>query len=156
MKVNSTIFLLTSLIFIFSITSCSTSDSDDAAPSNVIRDDEGIKIRLEWSIGSSVNNALSEVDLDLTLTNTSQEVDNSKEVLSFESISLPSVYQDDTYEVNVVYYQGSKSTDYTIYIEGLSNEVTKTYTGEFLASDQGLEIADLTIKKEGNQYTIID
>lgn len=149
------LFILPFTVLLFS--ACAESEIE-TIPDNVLTDSEGINITLEWSTGSSVTEALDQVDLDLSLNLNNNKIEASSNSFSFENVSLESYFTDGSYELELIYYDGNVDVDYTLYVMGASSESSRTYEyrGSFNASDKGLSITDLTIKKIGNKYTITD
>lgn len=159
MKCNNIIKGISLLLLfnvLISLSSCS--DPVEATPDNIINDSEGIKITLEWSTGGSSTKSIEDVDIDLNLSLGSVIVDESANSFSFENVTLNPFFADGTYDLNLYYYAGTSAVDYTIYIIGNSPDVTRTleYNGVFNATDNGITITDLTIKKIGNKYVITD
>ena len=158
--INNNIIKGLSLLLLFNavITLSACTDPIETTPDNIINDSNGVKITLEWSTGGSITNSIEEVDIDLDLSLGSVIVDESSNSFSFENVTLDSFFADGIYDLNLYYYSGTSSVDYTIYIVGASPDVTRTleYKGVFSATDKGITITDLTIKKTGNKYVITD
>ncbi|MBK6265892.1 hypothetical protein JKA74_12690 [Marivirga sp. S37H4] len=137
------------------IFSCSGVE-EDKLPENVIKDDGGLVIELEWSTGGSVSQAQADADLELFLFKGDTEVDASVNYASFEQVELKDIYADDKYLITVEYYSGEVAVDYTIYVRGESTSESITYTGSFLSTDKGLIVEYLEIEKSGDEYAITD
>lgn len=134
---------------------CSGGDTEPA-PANVLNTSAGLTIELEWTTGSTTSDAIANADLDLYLIKGGQEISDSDNSYSFESISIPDVYADAEYLIQVEGYRVSKNTNYTLYVKGDDEGELKTYTGVFNAGDSELEVDFLKIKKSGFTYTITE
>lgn len=145
------IIFLTTVVF---FTSCS-GPADDATPSNVINDSEGIKIDLEWSTGGTGIDALEEADLDLRIYKGGTKVLWSEKGSSFERIGFnPDLYADGVYTVTIFLYSNDEHTNYTATVNGISVSNPYTFTSTFAAEETQREIEALTITKAGSRYTI--
>jgi hypothetical protein len=147
--------LVTMLITGFvALISCS---SEEEIPSNVIKDDTGIKIDLDWTSGGTVNDALADADLDLIIYKNNIEVLSSKNVSSFERIEFdPNLYADGTYVMAVYLYSNDENVNYTATVNGITVSKPYTFTSAFAAEDDNREVKALNIVKSGNSYTVTD
>lgn len=132
------------------------SGDTEPVPANVVNTSAGLTIELEWTTGGTTSDAITNADLDLYLIKGGQEISDSDNSYSFESISIPDVYADAEYLVQVEGYRVYKNTNYTLYVKGDDEGELKTYTGVFNAGDTELEIDFLKIKKSGSTYTITE
>jgi hypothetical protein len=134
--------------------SCS---SEEEVPSNVIKDDSGIKIDLDWSTGGTVNDALADADLDLIIYKNNVEVLSSKNVASFERIEFdPNLYADGTYVMAIYLYSNDEDVNYTATVNGITVSKPYTFSSNFATEDDNLEVKALNIVKSGNSYTVTD
>lgn len=142
--------ILAGLLF----TSCSS--SEEALPAGTLKSNDGLRVDLEWNTGGSSQKALDDADLDLFLNFEGDNVESSSSYSSFESVQLKDIYQDGTYEVLVQNYGSSVRVDYTIYVSSNQDDSSEKYEGYFESGDQGSEIVDIRIRKNGDTYEIID
>jgi hypothetical protein len=134
--------------------SCS---SEEEIPSNVIKDDSGIKIDLDWTTGGTVNDALADADLDLIIYKNNVEVLSSKNVASFERIEFdPNLYADGTYVMAIYLYSNDEDVNYTATVNGIAVSKPYTFSSTFATEDDNLEVKALNIVKSGNSYTVTD
>jgi hypothetical protein len=134
--------------------SCS---SEEEIPSNVIKDDAGIKIDLDWSTGGTINDALADADLDLIIYKNNVEVLSSKNVASFERIEFdPNLYADGTYVMAIYLYSNDEDVSYTATVNGINVSKPYTFSSTFATEDDNLEVKALNIVKSGNSYTVTD
>jgi hypothetical protein len=146
-----TAMLITGLV---ALISCS---SEDEIPSNVIKDDSGIKIDLDWTTGGSVNDALADADLDLIIYKNNVEVLSSEKTSSFERIEFdPNLYADGTYVMAIYLYSNDENVSYTATVNGVSVSKPYTFTSSFTAEDDNHEVKALSIVKSGNSYTVTE
>jgi hypothetical protein len=134
--------------------SCS---SEEEIPSNVIKDDAGIKIDLDWTTGGTVNDALADADLDLIIYKNNVEVLSSENVASFERIEFdPNLYADGTYVMAIFLYSNDEDVNYTATVNGIAVSKPYTFSSTFATEDDNLEVKALNIVKSGNSYTVTD
>ena len=134
--------------------SCS---SEEEIPSNVIKDDSGIKIDLDWTTGGTVNDALADADLDLIIYKNNIEVLSSKNVASFERIEFdPNLYADGTYVMAIYLYSNDEDVTFTATVNGISVTKPYTFSSSFAAEADDQEVKALNIVKSGNIYTVTD
>lgn len=136
------------------LTACG--DRPEPIPANVINSATGLRVELEWSTGGTSSDALSDSDLDLYLMKGTTEVNKSTSAFSFEVVRLQDIHADGEYIVQVLSYNSTKRTNYTLYVKGDDEGELKSFTGEFLAGDEGLSVDFLKIKKTGSSYTIVE
>lgn len=142
------------LILLFaSIIACSS--DEEKLPANVIKSSTGLTIDLEWTTGGSSTQAQTDVDLDMALKLGGAKIDGS-EGSQFEEVQIEDFYADGDYIVQVLYYQGVVSTDYSLYVYGTGSTDNKVYESSFLSSDEGITVDYLKINKAGTTYTITD
>ena len=149
--------ILTAMLITGLVAMISCSSSDDEVPSNIIKDDTGIKIDLDWTTGGTVNDALSEADLDLIIYKNDVEVLSSKKSAGFERIEFdPNLYADGTYVMAVYLYSNDEDVTYTATVNGVTVSKPYTFTSTFDSEDDDREVKGLTIVKSGNSYTVTD
>lgn len=144
-------YVLPFVAVLISITSCSDSN---ALPDNVIQAPEGLKIKLDWSTGSTLEDALQEVDLDLKLMRDTETVGRSENVTRFESVNMHKTLHNGDFRIDVAAYKVRKKTDFTLTISDSENLTSKVYTSFFHRGEK-LTLPFLKIRKEGDHYTII-
>ncbi len=131
------------------------SSDEDETPVNVINDDTGIKIDLDWSTGGTVNDALTDTDLDLFVYKGGKVVLSSEAGSSFERIEFdPDLYADGTYTVSILLYETSEDVTYTATVNGITTSKPYTFNSNFVAGDESREVTALTIVKSGSTYTV--
>ncbi len=146
--------LVASFLFL-SIASCSS--DEESAPTNVITDESGIKIDLDWSAGGTVNDALRDADLDLYVYKDGVRVLKSERASEFERIQFdPNLYADGTYTVAIFLYSTTKNVNYTATVNGVRVSKPYTFTSTFAANDEQRMVDGLTIVKAGSKYTITE
>ncbi len=147
-------FLLSALLI--TIFSCSGVEEVDKVPDNIIKDDSGLLIELEWSTGGSVTQSLDEANLNLYLIKDGKEIDASSNYGYYEEVAVEDVYSDGSYIIQLVYYNGEAAVDYTLFVKGSSSTENITFNGSFLSTDKGVVVDYLKIQKSGNEYSIVD
>ncbi|MEO7989366.1 MAG: hypothetical protein ABI663_07490 [Chryseolinea sp.] len=152
-------FLRTTFAFIFlasSVAVLSSCGDSDPVPTDVISDESGIKLDLEWSIaGGTTNDALTASDLDLRVYKNGVIVTDSDYASSFERIELaPGDFADGTYVVKVYLYNTTTDVNYVVTANGLTVSKPVTFTSNFDSEADKLEVETLTITKSGSKYTI--
>lgn len=124
-------------------------------PSDVIEDADGIKVDLDWTTGGSINDALSEADLDLLIYKDGNEVLSSESWYEFERITFDaSLYADGTYTVKVFMLDAEKDVNYTATVNGITVSKPVTFTSTFDSEEDGRTVDALTITKEGKKFTV--
>lgn len=142
--------LLLAAGFMF-ITACSDADP---LPDNVIYAPEGLQLKLDWSTGTTAEDALQEVDLDLKLMRDTETVGRSENVTRFESVNMYKTLHNGDFRVDVAAYKVTKKTDFILTISDSENLTSKVYTSFFHRGEK-LTLPFLKIRKEGDHYTII-
>ncbi len=152
-KVTLALVVLVSSVSMFS--SCSDSDP---VPSDVITDEDGIRLSLHWSItGGTESQALSAADLDIEIYETDPEnkVDYTISTSSFDAINMyTDDYDDGTYLVKVYLWETDVDVNYVLTANGISVSAPVTFTSNFDSEDDGRKVETFTIKKAGSKYTI--
>ncbi len=146
--------VIIALIAGFVFVSCSS--DEEPLPANVIEDTEGLIIDLEWNTGGGAQQSISDVDLDYYIKDTDgQDIIVARSTSSFESQTLPDIYADGTYLVDVLMYGGNKSSDFTLIARGVNGSKTVTFEGSFSSTDEGERKEEfISITKRGDSYTI--
>lgn len=143
-------------LLLLAVFACSDTEQEEIiTPDNVIRDSEGLTIRLEWSTGGTDSQAQDDVDLELFLTRNNNDVDTSDE-FGFEQVQLEDTNDDGRYLVRVQYFSGMENIEYTFEIDGISSGESLTYTGTISADDKGTTLDYLAIQKSGDTYTVTE
>lgn len=132
------------------LTSCSDSDP---VPTDVITDESGIKIDLDWSVtGGTSADALEKTDLDLIVYKNGSAYNSSESTNTFERIEMDPA--DGTYVVKVLLFRTSANVSYTVTANGQTVSKPITFTSTFASTDDDLEVETLTIVKSGSKYTV--
>jgi len=141
------------------LTLSSCSKDDDKTPANQISDSEGLVISLEWSTGSTPEQAKSDVNLDLYVrvgVDGDVMAESSVSSNEFESLEfLGADHTDGDYNVQFLVWDEVPAT-WTLKVKGKSSTKVKTYTGNIVSGDLNSAKRPLTIKKSGNKYTITE
>lgn len=144
-----------SMLMIATVVLLNSCSKDEEVPSNVINDETGIKIDLDWSTGGSVNDALSETDLDLYVYKNGSVVHSSEAVSSFERIEFdPDFDEDGTYTVAILLYSTTADVNYNATVNGITATKPYTFTSTFAATEESREVTALKITKAGSKYTV--
>lgn len=146
---SKSMFMIATVVL---LNSCS---KDEEVPANVINDETGIKIDLDWSTGGSVNDATSQTDLDLYVYKNGTEIHSSEAVSSFERVELdPDFDGDGTYMVAVLLYSTSANVSYNATVNGITATKPYKFTSTFASTEESREVTVLKITKAGAKYTV--
>lgn len=133
---------------------CLTSCSDpNALPDNVIQSPGGLKIRLEWTTGTTPEAAIHEADLDLKLMRGTEIVGRSENVSRFESVRMYKTLSNGEFRIEVQAHKLQKRADFTITVTDADNLSGKVYASYFRAGEK-ITLEFLKIVKEGERYSI--
>lgn len=133
---------------------CLSSCSDpNALPENVIQSPSGLKIRLEWTTGTTSEKAIQEADLDLKLMRGTEIVGRSENVSRFESISMYKTLHNGEFRIDVKAHKVQKRANFTLTITDAEDLSSKVYTSYF-GPGEHITLEFLKVVKEGEQYTI--
>ena len=154
-------FLSNILLFaaIFSLFSACSNTNSDILPDNEIRSTNGLTIELEWTTGSSTQQAVQEVDLDLFayfgFNEGAELVEGSTNKFGFEQLTLRNFYADGSYFIDVDYFAGILDrVDFEVYLSSNSNDEVQVYLGRI---GEGSSFRNfLEIRKQGDLYTILN
>ena len=134
-------------------TSCG--EEEEQLPDNVIEDEAGLVIQLEWTTGGSVSNSISDTDLELFLYKGDTKVDGSERSTDYEDVELSGLLADGEYRVQINVFSIEKATDFTLFVIGSESERSVEYTGSFgVDEDDAFFPEFVTIVKAGETYTI--
>ncbi len=152
LRLLNTVILAIIAGFVFA--SCSS--DEEPLPANVIEDADGLIIDLEWNTGGGATQSISDVDLDYYIKDTDgQEIIRARATSSFESQTLPDIYADGTYLLDILMYDGSTSSTFTVIARGVNGSKTVSFEGAFDSTDEGVRLEEfLSITKRGDSYTI--
>ncbi|MDJ1503900.1 hypothetical protein [Xanthocytophaga agilis] len=162
-------------ILAFVLIGFSSCKKDDEVPANVIEDQSGVKVELQWLIAttnSTQSTSLSDTDLDFYLYkqpaieisgNNTNIMLRSYNEDSYESFTLNDLTTledetklvDGTYVLGVKVYSSYTNGTLDIVTTGVSTNKTYKINSTYTASQEGTTIRPFaTITKSGSKYTI--
>ena len=144
-------FMLLAVVF----ASCANDFAPNPVEQNMIINNRGLEIDLQWNTGGSDAEALAAADLDLELLHEGKLENISINDERFDELVLVNNAADGTYLVRVGYFDGDAAVSYKLTIAGLTGEKSMEFEGTFAPAESGSDPVEyLKITKRGDQYAI--
>lgn len=132
--------ILFSIIGLAAITACDPEEVVQEPDFTISSDVANMDLQLTWDLGTTEEDALAEIDLDLELLADGLKVSESAETTSFEELSLMTDQLGTTarYVIQAFYFRGDVEVDYTLTMT-LGEEV-RTFNGTLTTANRSRSV----------------